>query len=151
MADECKTIWLSSNQNSYWNRALPTWSSGYDSALSPPRPGFDSRRGNSVAFSYSSLRFIVPLSEKLRTVLHSILFSCQGVLRNVGWRPAWAGDACRGSKASDLFTRRWGTPSRWSNTRNWGNPPLHVISYFIWSCFHDRWGNQSGWVAQSAR
>jgi len=33
-----------------------------------------------------------------------------------------------------LFTWRSGTPGRW------GNPPVHIISYLIWSRVHDRSG-----------
>ena len=31
--------------------------------------------------------------------------------------------------SKSLFTWRWGTPGKWSNSLWWGKPPLHIISY----------------------
>ena len=67
----CKTLFILYA----FRTSNPTWSSGQDSALSPPRPGFDSRRGKQLIYfiSRSSFDFFSSYSNSKASISFSQL------------------------------------------------------------------------------
>ena len=41
--------------------------------------------------------------------------------------------------SEDLFTWRWVTPGRWGNLLRWGNPPVHILSFYFDYVFMIGW------------